>query len=76
MREEEGTLMDGVTEYSEGYGVQLVETSGAYVGLGKEYKGAGRLVIKALNEAGHNCTEVDLLETLAWVKANRPDLMS
>lgn len=76
MREEEGTLMDGVTEYTEGYGVRLVETSGAYVGIGKEREGAGRLVIQALNEAGHNCTEVDLLQLLAWVKANRPDLMA
>jgi hypothetical protein len=64
MREEDGTLMDGVTEYTEGYGVRLVETTGA-----------GRLVVNALNEAGHNCTAVDLLELLAWVKANRPDLM-
>jgi len=76
MREEDGTPMDGVTEYAEGYAVRLVKTSGAYVGIGKEYQGAGRLVIQALNEAGHNCTEVDLLEVLAWVKANRPDLMA
>ena len=76
MREEEGTLMDGVTEYAEGYGVRLVETTGAYVGLGRENEGKGRLAIKALNEAGHNCTEVDLLQALAWVKANRPDLMA
>jgi hypothetical protein len=76
MREEDGTLMDGVTEYAEGYGVRLVETTGTYGGLGKPHEGAGRLAIKALNEAGHNCTEVDLLELLAWVKANRPDLMA
>ena len=76
MREEECTLMDGVTEYAEGYGVRLVETTGADAGLGKPHEGAGRLAIKAFNEAGCNCTEVDLLELLAWVKANRPDLMA
>ena len=70
-------LMNGVTEYAEGYEVQLVETTGTYVGdkPETEWPGRGRLAIKALNEAGHNCTEVDLLEVLAWVKANRPDLM-
>ena len=70
-------LMNGVTEYAEGYEVQLVETTGTYVGdkPETEWPGRGRLAIKALNEAGYNCTEVDLLEVLAWVKANRPDLM-
>lgn len=76
MHEEKSALMEGVTEYAEGYGVRLVETAGSYVGLGRPREGAGRLVIKALNEAGRNCTEVDLLEVLAWVKANRPDLMA
>ena len=76
MREERGTPMNGVTEYAEGYEVRLVETTGAYDGISKERPGAGRLVILALNEAGHNCTEVDLLELLAWVKAHRPDLMA
>lgn len=78
MRETNGTPMVGVTEYAEGFEVRLVETDGAY-NSGKpesERPGRGRLAIKALNEGGHNCTEVDLLEVLAWVKANRPDLMA
>ncbi len=78
MRKKEGALMDGVTEYAEGYEVHLVETTGTYIS-GKpehEWPGHGRLAIKAFNEAGHNCTEVDLLELLAWAKANRPDLMA
>ncbi len=78
MREDKSTLMLGVTEYAEGYEVRLVETKGYYTS-GKpepEWPGRGRLAIKALNEAGHNWTEVDLLELLAWVKANRPDLMA
>lgn len=75
MREDPGTLMDGVTEYADGSEVLLAETAGSFVDVGKEYKGVGRLVIRALNQGGHDCTEVDLLELLAWLKANRPDLM-
>jgi hypothetical protein len=75
-KNEEGVLMSGVTEYVEGYEVRLVETTGAYFsGRDGTRPGRGRLAIMALNEGGHNCTEVDLLEVLAWVKANRPDLM-
>lgn len=54
--------MNGVTEYNEGMEVSLSETD-------------GKLVIKALNEAGYNSTEVDLLQLLEWVKTNRPDLI-
>ena len=36
---------------------------------------SGRLVIEADNEAGHNGTEVDLVDVLDWVRANRPDLL-
>jgi hypothetical protein len=43
--------MNGVTEYNEGMEVSLSETD-------------GKLVIKALNEAGYNSTEVDLLQLL------------
>ncbi len=28
-----------------------------------------------LNEGGHNGTAVDLLDVIAWVKANRPELL-
>ena len=52
-----------IREYSEGYGVEIVE---------KE----GRLVIFALNEGGHNGTSVDLLDVLEWVRANKPELLS
>ena len=31
-------------------------------------------VITALNEAGHNCTQVDLLDLLSFVKNNMPDV--
>ena len=76
MTEEDGTLMEGVTEYAERLDVRLVRTTGTYMGIGKERPGAGRLVIEALNDGGYNCTKVDLLQLLAWVKANRPDLMA
>ena len=33
-----------------------------------------RLVILAKNEGGCNCTEVDLIELLTWVKNNIPDV--
>lgn len=66
--------MRGVREYAEGYEVQLVETDGLYVSRG-ERRDAGRLAVRAINEAGHNWTEVDLLDLIAWLKANRPELM-
>ena len=29
---------------------------------------AGRLVLRAYNEAGHNSTEIDVFDLLAWLK--------
>lgn len=67
--------LQGVREYAEGYGVELVETNGYYQENG-EYRDAGRLAVRAFNEAGHNFTEVDLLDLIAWLKANRPELLT
>lgn len=77
MHEEEGVAMVGVTEYAEGHEVRLVETTGAYTSGVPEsqWPGRGRLAVKAWNEGGGNCVEIDLLELLAWVKANRPELI-
>jgi hypothetical protein len=36
----------------------------------------GRLIIEALNEGGHNGTEVDLMDVIKWVEVNRPDLIT
>jgi len=58
--------MDGVSEYCEGDYVHLTTT---------EVAGTEKLVIKAMNEGGHNWTEVDLLDLIAWLKANRPELL-
>ena len=53
--------MEGVREYCEEMAVELVK------GYGVE-----RLVVRALNEAGCNATEVDLLDLLEWVAKNMP----
>jgi len=53
--------MIGVREYGEKYPVRLE--------LEK-----GRLAVVAVNEAGHNCTSVDLLDILYWVKKYQPSL--
>jgi hypothetical protein len=33
-------------------------------------------VVRAVNEGGHNSTEVDVLQLIAWLKLRRPDLLS
>jgi len=42
-----------IREYAEGMAVEIITRN-------------GRVVIKAYNEAGFNCTEVDLLDVLEW----------
>ena len=32
-----------------------------------------RPVVEALNEAGYNCTDVDILDLLTWVKIHHPE---
>ena len=55
-------VMKGVKEYAENMDVEL-----QYVG--------GRYVIYAQNEAGHNCTMVDLLDVLEWVHKTLPTMI-
>ena len=55
-------VMTGVKEYGENMDVEL-----QYVG--------GRYVIYAQNEAGHNCTMVDLIDVLLWVHKHLPTLI-
>jgi hypothetical protein len=57
-------VMEGVREYCEEMDVKL--------GKGDN----GRLVIVALNEAGYNSTEVDLLDLLEWLKVNEHLVMA
>lgn len=70
--------MKGVQEYAEGMPVYLTKTDGIYAyGVNKEnWKGNGRLVIKAFNEAGCNITEVDLIQLIEWVKENKPEILT
>jgi hypothetical protein len=64
-------VMKGVSEYAEGYDVVICKTDG--FDLGSPI--AGRLVVLARNQGGHDCTKVDLLELIAWLKANKPELL-
>lgn len=48
--------MEGVREYCEGFPVEL--------GLDDE---TGRLIIRATNEGGANCTDIDLDDLIMWL---------
>lgn len=60
--------MSGVHEYCEGADVLLVEAVNVI--------GQKRLAVRAWNQAGYDCTEVDVLDLLAWLRANRPELLA
>lgn len=62
-------IMDGVTEYEEGMEVKLVYQNDRHTK--KE-----RYMVLAMNEAGHCCTKVDLIQLLDWVKTNKPELIN
>jgi len=70
----EPIVMCGVTEYAEEMEVSIRKTTGKYSHpkSKEERDGFGREVIHAINEGGHNCTEVDLEQLLKWVAENRP----
>lgn len=57
--------MVGVTEYEEGMEVKLVYQKNRHTK--KE-----RYMVLAMNEAGHCCTRVDLIQLLEWVRDNMP----
>jgi hypothetical protein len=60
--------LDNVREYCEEMDVEII--------VGHEnYRGAGREQILARNEGGYNSTCVDLLDLVAWLKNNRPELL-
>ena len=68
INKETGGQITEIPEYCEGFPVEI--------GAAPTHRGPGsRLVVRAYNEAGHNQTNVDLEELLAWVWANRPDLI-
>lgn len=55
--------MQGVRCYGEKLPVELAEEDD------------GRLVVRASNQAGFDSTCVDLLDLLAWLVKNRPDII-
>lgn len=69
----EQTVATGVHEYCEGYDVVL-KRHVSDIRWMRTRPGHGRWVVRALNEAGYNSTEVDVVELLGWLKVNRPDL--
>ena len=56
-------VMQGVREYAEKMPVELVTKN-------------GRLCLSALNQGGYDGTDIDLVDVLAWLKANRPELLT
>lgn len=57
--------MNGVRSYGDEPDVDLVEDGNT-----------SRLVVRAYTESGYNWTDVDLLDLIAWLRANRPDLLA
>lgn len=53
-----------IREYAEEMGVEVKEWTN------------GRVVVQAFNEAGYNFTLVDLLDVIAWVRLNKPELLT
>jgi hypothetical protein len=68
--------MEGVREYGEGYPVELsMITPEKDVCLPFEIEEGDRLVLRAFNEGHCNCTEIDLLDLIQWLKGYHPDLL-
>ena len=62
--------MDGVTEYAEKYPVEIcIEDPSNHNGLTEP-----RIGFRAYNEGRYNCTVIDAVELLTWMKKNRPDI--
>ncbi len=62
-----------VREYCEGQPVELFQEE--LVDDTGEPTGGKRWVVLAFNNSGHNCTKVDLLDLIAWLKKNKPELL-
>jgi hypothetical protein len=70
--------MPGVREYCEQYPVAIVlvppdEERPPY---GPSPAEGPRWCVRALNEGGHNSTEIDLLDLIRWLRENRPELLA
>lgn len=62
-----------IREYAEKLSVKIKKIDKYLVKENPDSK--NRLVIHAKNEGGYNCTEVDLLDVIQWVKENKPELL-
>lgn len=58
----------GIREYCENMTVSIIEPN-------TDHNDENRYIIVALNEAGHNSTNVDLLDVIEWVKKIKPELL-
>lgn len=69
--------MAGVREYAEQYPVELelVAPNPLVPEYGPPATEGARWCVLAWNEARHNATRVDVLDLLAWLRENRPDLL-
>jgi hypothetical protein len=56
-----------IREYGEGRPVEIVRRDGN--------PGKKRWVVRAANQGGFDCTEVDILDLLAYLKEERPGLL-
>ncbi len=70
-------MITTIREYAEGEPVEIKEIElSSYGAAGTGLKeGDKRVVIQALNEGGYSSTSVDLLDVIAWVKENKPQLL-
>ncbi len=73
--------LKGVREHGEGYPVELCRSwvtvpEQDRAKTGSSMMQTGRWCIYASNEGDHNSTAVDLFDLLAWIKANKPELLT
>lgn len=63
-------VMTGVREYNEGHDVKLMRCN---TDINDPEM---RLCVVAVTEGGWSATRVDLLDLIAWIKTNHPELLS
>ena len=64
--------IEEIREYGDGSPIELdTELPSRYNQLTEQ-----RIIVRAYNECGHCCTEIDLLDLIAWIKKNKPNLLN
>ncbi|MFM7011996.1 MAG: hypothetical protein ACKO0Z_22145 [Betaproteobacteria bacterium] len=69
----ESIELDDVSEYCECYPVYIDTVKGNDYSLGENEE---RMVLCATNQGGFDGVAIDLLELVAWLKKNKPELLS